>query len=238
MPDTCSDELRFTAKGRATRERIIKAAADIILTEGLSAMNIDTVRKLASVSGSQIAHYFADKQELIRAVIARQIEVVLNFHRQPKLGGLDTFDDFERWIRLNMRYLRRIGYTGTPTWHALVGQLAKSDDATRAALAAGYWQWIDLLEESIQRMKDSNLLVASADPRQLAMVIVSAHQGGGTLTFAYHQDWPHADATRFAVNYLRLFAADPAERVSRPPRRRPPLRRGPVKANRSLPTRG
>ena len=214
-----SDDQRFTAKGRATRERIIRAAADLILAQGVSAMNIDAVRKLASVSGSQIAHYFTDKQELIRAVIARQIQVVLDFHRQPKLGGLDTFADFERWIRLNMSYLRRVGYTGTPTYHALVGQLAKSGDATRAALGTGYWQWVGVLEESIERMKDNGLLVADADPRRLAMVIVSAHQGGGTLAFAYQQEWPHADAIRFAINYLRGFAADPAERAARPPRR-------------------
>jgi AcrR family transcriptional regulator len=214
-----SDDQRFTAKGRATRERIIRAAAELIVAQGVSAMNIDAVRKLASVSGSQIAHYFADKQELIRAVIARQTQVVLDFHRQPKLGGLDNFDDFERWIRLNMRYLRRFGYAGTPTYHALVGQLAKSDDVTRRALSAGYWQWVDLLEKSIQRMKDNKLLIAGADPRQLAMVIVSAHQGGGTLAFAYQQEWPHADAIRFAVNHLRSFATDPAERAARPPRR-------------------
>jgi hypothetical protein len=51
------------------------------------------------------------------------------------------------------------------------------------------------------------------------MVIVSAHQGGGTLAYTYRQEWPHADAVRFAINYLRMFAADPAERVPRPPRR-------------------
>jgi hypothetical protein len=100
-----------------------------------------------------------------------------------------------------------------------VGQLVKSDDATRAALAAGYRQWIDLLEQSIRRMKADGLLSADADPRQLAMVIVSAHQGGGTMAFAYQQEWPHADAIRFAVNYLRGFAADPADRVARAPRR-------------------
>jgi len=36
---------------------------------------------------------------------------VLDFHRQPSLGGLRTFDDFERWLDLNVRYLRKIGYT-------------------------------------------------------------------------------------------------------------------------------
>jgi AcrR family transcriptional regulator len=217
------DAQRLTPKGRATRERIVKAAAELILAEGLSALSLINVRKAASVSGSQLGHYFADKQALIRAVIERQVNVVLDFHRQPKLHGLESFDDFERWIDLNMRYLRRIGYAGTPTFHALAGQLAKSDDATRDTLAAGYWQWIVLLEKAIQRMKDQGLVVTDADPRQLAWVIVCAHQGGGTMTFIYRQEWPHADAVRFAVNYLRLFAADPADRQPRRPRR--PARR-------------
>lgn len=224
------DEQRLTAKGRATRDRIVQAAAQLIVAEGLSASNMDNVRRAASVSGSQLAHYFADKAALIRAVIRRQIGVVLDFHRQPTLRGLGSFDDFERWIDLNMRYLRRIGYLGTPTYHALAGQLAKSDDATREELAAGYRQWIDLLEKAIARMKDDGLLVRDADPRQLALVIITAHQGGGILTFTYQKEWPHADATRFAVNYLRMFATDSAERAPRPPRgsrgRRPAQRAG------------
>lgn len=218
-PDV-QDEQRLTAKGRATRDRIVRAAAELIVTEGLASANTESVRRVASVSGSQLAHYFADKSALIRAVIRRQIGVVLDFHRQPKLRGLGSFQDFERWIELNMRYLRSIGTSGgTPTYHALTAQLAKSDDATRVTLGAGYSQWIELLEAAIQRMKEAGALDVSADPRLLAMVIVSAHQGGATLAFTYRAEWPHADATRFAVNYLRMFATDPAERVSRPARR-------------------
>jgi len=213
------DERRLTAKGRATRDRIVKVAAELILSDGLSALNMETLRKAASVSGSQLAHYFTDKGALMRAVVARQINVVLDFHRQPKLAELDTFDDFERWIDLNIRYLRRIGYSGTPTYHALAGQLGKSDAATRDTLAAGYSQWIELLENAIQRMKDHGVLVADADPRKLALVIVSAHQGGATLAFTYRAESAHADAVRFAVNYVRMSATDPAERVPRPPRR-------------------
>jgi AcrR family transcriptional regulator len=213
------EERRLTAKGRATRDRILKVAAELILREGLSTLNMDALRKAASVSGSQLAHYFADKQALIRAVVVRQTHVVLDFHSQPKLGALRTFDDFERWIDANMRYLRRIGYTGTPTYHALAGQLGKSDRATRNTLASGYWQWIELLERAIQQMKDGGVIVAGADPRKAALVIVSAHQGGATLSFTYRADWPHADAVRFAVNYLRMFATAPADRVPRPAKR-------------------
>lgn len=213
------DDQPLTAKGRATRERVVQAAAEVILTDGLSSLSMAKVRKAATVSGSQLAHYFADKRALIRAVIGRQMQVVLNFHRQPRLGGLQSFDDFERWIDLNMRYLKRIGYEGTPTYHALAGQLAKSDAVTRETLGAGYWQWVELLEQAFQRMKDKGVLVSDADPRQLAIVIVTAHQGGGTMAFTYREEWPHADAVRFAVNYLRVFARDPSERTPRPPRR-------------------
>jgi hypothetical protein len=40
-----------------------------------------------------------------------------------------------------------------------------------------------LLEKVIQRMKDRGALVADADPRELALVIVGAHRGGGTIAF-------------------------------------------------------
>lgn len=215
-----SDEQRLTPKGRATRERIVESAAELILNGGYSAFKMDGVRRAASVSGSQLSHYFADKQALIRAVLVRQIDVVLAFHRDPRLHGLESFDDFERWIDLNMRYLRRIGYEGTPTFHALVGRLVKSDPATRQTLGEAYRQWVALLEPPLRHMKQRGVLLAAADPRRLAMVIVCVHQGGGTVSYAYRQEWAHADAVRFAVNYLRTFAADPAERVPRPARRR------------------
>lgn len=209
----------FTAKGLATRERILRSAADVLLEGGLSAFNLEKVRQAASVSGSQVNHYFVDKQDLIRAVVKRQVDMVLDFHRQPKVGGLDTFDDWENWAQLNVRYLRKIGYRGTATYHALAGQLAKIDHETRQTFADGYWRWVTLLEDSFSRMKSSGLLVKSADPRQLALIVVSLHQGAGILAFTYRQDWPLVDVTRFVVNVIRLYAKDPDDRTPRLPRR-------------------
>jgi AcrR family transcriptional regulator len=227
MPSADSAPRRqFTAKGLATRERILQSAAQVILSEGLLGFSLDKVRQAASVSGSQLTHYFSDRQSLIRAVVERQMEVVLAFHRQPEVGGLDSFDDWERWADLNVRYLRRIGYRGTPTYHVLAGQLTKSDHETRQTFADAYWRWVALLEESFRRMKRRGVLVGSARPRQLALVVVAAHQGAGTLTFAYRREWPLIDVTRFVVNYLRLFAADPAERNPHRPQR-PRHRRAP-----------
>ena len=214
-----SDTPGFTARGLATRERILRSAAEVLLADGVSGFNLEKVRQAASVSGSQLDHYFADRQDLIRAVMERQVDVVLDFHRQPQLGGLDTFDDWERWADLNVRYLRKIGYRGTATYHALAGQLTKSDETTRQTFAAGYWRWVNLLEDSFFRMKGRGLLARSVQPRQLALVVVALHQGAGILAFTYRQERPLVDVTRFVVNYIRLFATDPADRAIRLPRR-------------------
>ncbi|MCV7214331.1 TetR family transcriptional regulator [Mycobacterium crocinum] len=239
-PPAPQDDRRLTLRGRATRDRIVAAAADVILDEGLSGLNNETLRRVASVSGSQLAHYFADKRALIAAVLAKQIEVVLDFHRQPKLRGLESLDDYETWIALNLRYLRRIGYAGTPTYHALAAQLAKSDADTRAALADGYWAWISFFEKAIQQMKDRRILTSKADPHQLAVVLVATHQGSGAMTFTYHQEWPLADGLRFAVNRIRAYATDPAMRTPRPPRRvrRPAHTDGGLVANQRFTRKG
>ena len=211
----------FTAKGLATRDRILRCAADVLLSGGLQGFNVEKVRQAASVSGSQINHYFGDRGDLIRAVLRRQLDIVLDFHRQPALGGLDTFEDWQRWADLNVRYLRKIGYRGTATYHALAGQLAKTDEDTRKTFAEGYWRWITLLEDGFHRMRSAGLLRPDADPRHLAVIVVGIHQGAGLLAFTYRQEWPLVDATQFLVNYIRMFAKDPRQRRVQPiPRRR------------------
>ena len=205
-----------TVKGRATRDRIIGAAARLALTEGFSSLNIDSVRKAASVSGSQMTHYFADKDALVRAIIIRQTQALLDFHRQPALRGLDTFGDFERWAELTLRLRKRTTLSkALPTFGTLVGELGRYDEQTRELLAEGYRQWSDLLANGLRRMKDRGDLSVDADPEELASVLISAHQGGTILSVAYRKPWPDRDALRFAIGYLRIFATDPAER--RPP---------------------
>ena len=49
---------RLTRKGRATRARIIDVAARLMFERGVGGTSIDEVRGAATVSGSQISHYF------------------------------------------------------------------------------------------------------------------------------------------------------------------------------------
>jgi AcrR family transcriptional regulator len=211
-----ADDLPITVRGRATRDRIVSCAAQLILERGSAGFRVEDVRECASVSGSQMTHYFPDKDALVRAVIIRQTEVLLDFHQQPALRNLDTFEDFERWVELTFKYSRRKIRNGDmPTYAGFVGQLSKYDDQTREVLADGYRQWIALLRRGLARMKRNGLLIDTADPAALANVLVSAHQGGAMMTGAYSTIWPDREALEFALNHLRQFTVDAPDQQPR-----------------------
>src|SRR6058998_1269462 len=65
-----ANELRpATAKGRATRERIVQAAAELVAEKGAAGMSLDDVRARTGASRSQLYHYFEDRDDLVHAVI-------------------------------------------------------------------------------------------------------------------------------------------------------------------------
>jgi AcrR family transcriptional regulator len=210
MANSSAEHIPVTQRGRATRDRIIGAAAEVLMNQGLTGFSIDKVRQAASVSGSQLAHYFDDKDALIHAVIHRQTELTLDFHRQPALGNLDTFADYEQWTALTVQFSRRkVRAQPVPTYGALAGHLSKHDAATRELLAKGYQQWSGIFRRGLTRMKKNGLLVDSADPARLANVLISAHEGATLLTNTYGATWPDRDAMTFALTHLRQYAAHP-----------------------------
>src|ERR1700756_4870671 len=91
-----SDSSTLTARGAATRSRIVNAAADLIYAHGVGRRSLDAVMAKAGVSKSQLYHYFADKDALVLDVIALQTGRVLQ-SQQPHLGALDSLRALKSW---------------------------------------------------------------------------------------------------------------------------------------------
>jgi len=94
--DGQAGEARLTAKGKATRGRIVDAAAELMFAHGMARTGVEDVHKRTRVSASQLYHYFGDKRTLVRAVIARQTEAVLEA-QEPLIGRLDSFEGLQAW---------------------------------------------------------------------------------------------------------------------------------------------
>ena len=85
-----------TARGAATRARIVDVATELVRDRGVANTTIDAVIEASKASKSQVYHYFANKDDLVLAVIQRQAECVLGTHEEL-LQRLNSLAGLRRW---------------------------------------------------------------------------------------------------------------------------------------------
>jgi TetR/AcrR family transcriptional regulator, transcriptional repressor for nem operon len=200
---------RLTPKGRETRDRIVRAAADLIFAHGVASTSIDDVRQAAGASGSQMTHYFPDKRSLVRAVIAFHEENVMSQHRQPELGGLDSFEALELCAEHNIARQRDASGIGSRGLSSLAGEVAETDPGIRADLAGGFVRWEALFRYGLQAMRDRGQLRPDADPAVLAAGLLASLQGGMLLARTTRDVRYLESALGAALEHVRSYAAAP-----------------------------
>jgi AcrR family transcriptional regulator len=200
---------RLTRKGRATRARIIDAAARLMFKRGVGGTSVDDVRNAAAVSGSQISHYFDDKRDLTRNVIGARRGHVRGFHAQPALGGLDSIEALRAWVDATLADLDSVYRKGGCVYGSLAAELVEADDEIHRDLADGYDEWIELFHAGLAEMQRRGDLRPDADPRHLAVSLVAAHQGGSLVTFVTDDPEPLRAALSAAVEYVHSFTETP-----------------------------
>ena len=170
-----------TVRGRATRERIVRAAAELVAERGVAGTSLDDVRTRAHASKSQLYHYFADRDDLMRAVARAVTDDVLG-GQTALFTQLDTVEGLRAWTDalVALQHARR-AKGGCPIG-SLAGQLAEHDDGARLELADGLDRWESAIREGLERMAARGELRPDADPRALAQRTLTAVQGGLLLT--------------------------------------------------------
>jgi AcrR family transcriptional regulator len=201
------EESRLTPKGRATRARIVAAAAALMSEQGVAATTLDEVRKAAGVGGSQINHYFADKSDLVRAVIDHQAESILDRHRGLELGGLETLACLDLWAERSLAEMTGRACEGGCPLGSLAGELTESSPELRDGLADSFRRWEATLRDGLLTMRDNGELRADADPDVLAYSLLAALQGGALLARTERDPAPLEAALRAAVDHVHSFAA-------------------------------
>lgn len=195
--------LKLTDKGLATRARILDHAADLIYAKGVHATNNEQLRRVAGVSGSQLNHYFPNKESLVLAVIDWQAGDVLAFHRSEKFAGFDTIEAFREWADFYVAHGRP--FQDGCSLGSLASEIVKTDLDVHDELAARFEEWRDVFRDGLERMRQLGRLDPSADPTRLAHSLLAAYQGGILLAQIARDITPLRDALYAAVDYLERF---------------------------------
>ena len=195
----------LTVKGERTRGKIVDAASDLMLDDGVAGTTIEGVCAAAGVGRSQVYHYFADKGELVRAVIERQSERVFGA-QEPRLTEVQGWESWDAWRDFVVEIQRASGCVGGCPLGSLASELADDDDLARQVLLRSFERWRRAFSSGIERMKDLALLRRDADTALLATTLLAALQGGLLLCQTWKDVAPLEASLDGAIGYLRTFA--------------------------------
>jgi AcrR family transcriptional regulator len=190
MVSETSDRPKLTAKGARTRARVVEEAAALIHERGVAGTTLEDVKAAADVSGSQLYHYFPDKDELVQAVIDYHADAIVSRNRQ----ALGSADGIEGWRKMVIAAARRTQAKGGCQLGSLVGQLAESDPEARALIASGFDHWAAAISEGLRSLHAQGKLPPSIDPDDLALTLLATLEGGLLLAQAQRSTRPFETA--------------------------------------------
>jgi AcrR family transcriptional regulator len=196
----------LTPRGLATRARIVAAAAELIAAHGVAGTGLDDVRRATATSKSQLYHYFEDKADLVRAVIAHQLDAVLT-EQHLCTDPLDSVAALQRWRYRTLAAHRATGFARGCPLGRLAAELVDADPQSRAAIAAALAQWQQQLAAGLIRMAERGTLPPEADPEQLASGLLAALQGGALLATATRSPKPLQTALDLAIQQIEALTA-------------------------------
>jgi AcrR family transcriptional regulator len=156
---------------------------------GVAETTLEDIRAAAGVSGSQVYHYFEDKQALVRAVIDHQAEAVLDT-QGTHLDHLDTMPGLRAWRDLLVEHQRTLECRGGCPLGTLGAELAETDNAARMAVARGFRRWETRIRDGLRAMHARGDLPTDADPDDLALATLAALQGGLLLAQVQREPRP------------------------------------------------
>ena len=167
---------QLTAKGEATRSRIIKAAAEVLREKGVVLTTLDDVMARSRTSKSQLFHYFPQgKDELLLATAQFEADQVIA-DQQPYLGCLDSWEAWQQWRDVVIKRYAEQGDQcplGQLTLH-----LGRTTPGTRALVAQLMNRWQEYLAVGMRSLQAAGRLPSDLDVEERSASLLAAIQGG------------------------------------------------------------
>ncbi|MFI6031430.1 TetR/AcrR family transcriptional regulator [Amycolatopsis magusensis] len=171
--------MKLTAKGAATRQRIVEGAAAELREHGVAVTTLDDVRARTGTSKSQLFHYFpGGKEELLLAVARFEADRVLS-DQQPQLGDLGSWPAWQAWRDKVVARYRKQGQH-CPL-NMLFSQLGRSSPGAQAVSAELMRTWQAEITAGVRRLQEAGEADPEADADRVAAALLAGIQGGVLL---------------------------------------------------------
>ena len=181
---------KWTAKGQATRQRIIEGAAAEIRARGVAQTTLEDIMARTYTSKSQLFHYFPDgKEQLLLAVAEFESQRVID-DQQPHLAVLTSWAAWQRWRDVVVDRYRRQGQNCPIA--VLMSEIGRTTPGAQAVTAELMAKWHVAIATGIRSMQEQGKIATRMDANRAAAALLAGIQGGVGIMLATGDLYPEA----------------------------------------------
>ncbi len=170
---------------------------------GVAATSVDDVLAASAAGKGQFYHYFADKRDLVEAVLRHQLERVLAEQRRFDVG---TWEGIRGWLdSLLLGQMERGFYGGCPLGSVVV-EVADEDERLRTLAVEAFSRWQAELAAGLRSLQERSELRADVDVEPLAEEAMATIQGGYLLSMTKKEIRPMRNALEAAFARLASYS--------------------------------
>ncbi|MEU3182967.1 TetR/AcrR family transcriptional regulator [Streptomyces sp. NPDC006923] len=199
----------LTAKGEATRARIVAGAAEVLRERGVATATLDDICLRTGTSKGQLFHYFpGGREDLLLAAARYEADRVLD-DQQPHLGALDSWDAWYRWRDVVVE--RYTAQGETCPLGSLFSHVGRSTPGARAIVIQLMREWQEYLATGIRSLRRQGHLPASLDVDEAAAALLAGIQGGVSIMLSTGEPTHLKAALDWGLKQLRATGRPQAD---------------------------
>lgn len=165
-----------TAKGRETRLRVIRAAADLFHKQGIRATSPDEIIEASGIGKGQFYHYFKNKEGLVHQVLQWHLAAIESGTAIIDYD-IQSWGDLERWFWAHLELQKSFGMARGCPFGTAANDVTVEDELLREDLEQIFGTIQDRLARFFRNEKAQGRLEPGADEERLAGFCISTLQG-------------------------------------------------------------
>lgn len=199
---------KLSKKGRATRDRILRTAADLFHRQGVHLTSPNEVIRESRTGKSQFYHYFRSKQDLVHQVLQGYIAAIRQ-GEGPINYKIESWDHLRDWFHSQALLQDQFGMTRGCPFGTIASDLTENDDLIRQDLSLLFELVTHHLARFFLQEKASGRLDPQASETELANICISSIQGGMLIGKVRRERATVDLSTQHALKYLESFRRTP-----------------------------
>jgi AcrR family transcriptional regulator len=198
-----------SAKGEATKAKIIRTAADLFHKQGMRATSPDEIIEATDTGKGQFYHYFKSKEGLVHAVLQNYLAAIKS-GTAPVNHDVSSWQELEAWFISQIELQKSYGMKRGCPFGTIGNEVTENDELIRQDVNLIFEVMKGELTTFFVREKAKSRLSKDAKEAELADFCIAAVQGAMLMGKIRRSSESAEGAVREALAHLKRYRASPA----------------------------